>query len=99
MAYTPAAIPPWYRRESMSEERAAQESRLTGMDELVSLCARRGFIFQSSEIYGGINGFWDYGPLGTELKNNLKALWWQRPALTVVRSSPDCNTSVRRLLW
>ncbi len=85
MAYTPAAIPPGYRRESMSEERVAQQSRLTGMDELVSLCARRGFIFQSSEIYGGINGFWDYGPLGTELKNNLKALWWQR----VVRERPD----------
>jgi len=48
------------------------------MEGLVSLCARRGFIFQSSEIYGGINGFWDYGPLGVELKNNLKALWWQR---------------------
>jgi glycyl-tRNA synthetase len=48
------------------------------MDDLVSLCARRGFIFQSSEIYGGINGFWDYGPLGVELKNNLKEFWWQR---------------------
>jgi glycyl-tRNA synthetase len=48
------------------------------MDAIVSLCARRGFIFQSSEIYGGINGFWDYGPLGVELKNNLKAFWWQR---------------------
>jgi glycyl-tRNA synthetase len=48
------------------------------MDELVSLCARRGFVFQSSEIYGGINGFWDYGPLGVELKNNLKDFWWQR---------------------
>jgi glycyl-tRNA synthetase len=48
------------------------------METLVSLCASRGFIFQSSEIYGGINGFWDYGPLGVELKNNLKAVWWQR---------------------
>jgi glycyl-tRNA synthetase len=48
------------------------------MEDVVSLCARRGFVFQSSEIYGGINGFWDYGPLGVELKNNLKALWWQR---------------------
>ncbi|HBZ68426.1 MAG TPA: glycine--tRNA ligase [Deltaproteobacteria bacterium] len=55
------------------------------MDDLVSLCARRGFIFPSSEIYGGINGFWDYGPLGVELKNNLKALWWQR----VVRERDD----------
>ncbi len=46
------------------------------MDEIVALCRRRGFIFQSSEIYGGINGFWDYGPLGTELKRNLKNAWW-----------------------
>src|SRR5215510_903609 len=46
------------------------------MEKLVSLCKRRGFIFQSSEIYGGINGFWDYGPLGVELKNNLRDVWW-----------------------
>ena len=46
------------------------------MDDLVALCRRRGFIFQSSEIYGGINGFWDYGPLGTLLKRNLKQAWW-----------------------
>lgn len=46
------------------------------MDDLVALCRRRGFIFQSSEIYGGINGFWDYGPLGAELKRNLKNAWW-----------------------
>jgi glycyl-tRNA synthetase len=46
------------------------------MERLVSLCRRRGFIFQSSEIYGGINGFWDYGPLGVELKNNLRDAWW-----------------------
>ncbi|MAT69569.1 MAG: glycine--tRNA ligase [Planctomycetaceae bacterium] len=47
------------------------------MDKLVSLCKRRGFLFQSSEIYGGLNGFWDYGPLGVELKRNLKNAWWQ----------------------
>ena len=47
------------------------------MDKLVALCKRRGFIFQSSEIYGGINGFWDYGPLGVELKRNIKEAWWQ----------------------
>ncbi len=46
------------------------------MERIVSLCKRRGFIYQSSEIYGGINGFWDYGPLGTELKRNAKELWW-----------------------
>ena len=47
------------------------------MDKLVSLCKRRGFIFPSSEIYGGINGFWDYGPLGVELKRNIKDAWWR----------------------
>ena len=46
------------------------------MDELVALCKRRGFIFQSSEIYGGLQGLYDYGPLGVELKNNLKNAWW-----------------------
>ncbi|MBD5769612.1 glycine--tRNA ligase [Marinomonas colpomeniae] len=47
------------------------------MDELVSLCKRRGFIFQGSEIYGGMQGAYDYGPLGVELKNNIKAAWWR----------------------
>ncbi len=46
------------------------------MERIVSLCKRRGFIFQSSEIYGGIGGFWDYGPLGVELKRNIKDAWW-----------------------
>src|SRR2546423_859933 len=47
------------------------------MDKLVSLCKRRGFIFQSSEIYGGAGSVWDYGPLGVELKKNLKDQWWK----------------------
>jgi glycyl-tRNA synthetase len=47
------------------------------MDKLVALCRRRGFLFQSSEIYGGLNGFWDYGPLGVELKRNIKDAWWR----------------------
>jgi glycyl-tRNA synthetase len=62
----------------MTSEAETSSTPGVGMDDLVSLCARRGFIFQSSEIYGGINGFWDYGPLGVELKNNLKEFWWQR---------------------
>ncbi len=52
------------------------------MKEIVSLCKRRGFIFPASEIYGGINGFWDYGPLGTELKNNIRDYWWKSMVLT-----------------
>jgi glycyl-tRNA synthetase len=53
------------------------------METLASLCKRRGFVFQSSEIYGGLNGFWDYGPLGTELKRNIKEQWWR--SMTLLR--------------
>lgn len=49
----------------------------TQMEQLVSLCKRRGFIFQNSDIYGGLQGLYDYGPLGVELKNNIKAAWWR----------------------
>jgi len=55
------------------------------MEKIVSLCKRRGFVFQSSEIYGGINGFWDYGPLGAELKRHVKEAWWN----TIVRQRDD----------
>ncbi|HEY5426287.1 MAG TPA: glycine--tRNA ligase [Candidatus Tumulicola sp.] len=55
---------------------AASEQRAT-MEEIAALAKRRGFIFQSSEIYGGINGFWDYGPLGAILKRNVKQAWWR----------------------
>ncbi|MBI2613621.1 MAG: glycine--tRNA ligase [Candidatus Levybacteria bacterium] len=47
------------------------------MEKIVALCKRRGFIYPGSEIYGGITGFWDYGPLGVELKNNIKREWWK----------------------
>src|ERR1700689_4123134 len=55
----------------------ADASAQAKMEKIVALCKRRGFIFQSSEIYGGLNGAWDYGPLGTELKRNLKDYWWR----------------------
>lgn len=55
------------------------------MEKIVSLSKRRGLVFQSSEIYGGINGFWDYGPLGAELKRNVKETWWKR----IVRNRED----------
>jgi glycyl-tRNA synthetase len=54
------------------------------MEKIVSLCKRKGFIFQASEIYGGINGFWDYGPMGVELKRNIKDAWWN----DMVRNPP-----------
>lgn len=55
------------------------------MEAIVSLCKRRGFIYQSSELYGGLNGFWDYGPLGCELKRNVRDSWWR----TMVRCRED----------
>ncbi|WP_437191791.1 glycine--tRNA ligase [Planctomicrobium sp. SH527] len=55
----------------------AAQDRSALMDKIVALCKRRGFIFQNSEIYGGQNGFWDYGPLGTELKRNVRNAWWE----------------------
>src|SRR3954462_4689351 len=47
------------------------------MEKIVSLCKRRGFVYPASEIYGGLNGFWDYGPLGVLLKNNIRDHWWR----------------------
>lgn len=55
-----------------------KEEKNAVMESLVSLCKRRGFIFQGSEIYGGLAGTWDYGPLGVALRNNIKALWWKK---------------------
>ena len=55
------------------------------LNDLVSLCQRRGFIYQGSQLYGGLAGTWDYGPLGVELKRNLQNLWWQR----FVTARPD----------
>ena len=61
---------------SYNGEKSGSNMTAKTMDELVALCKRRGFIFQSNEIYGGLQGLYDYGPLGTELKNNLKQSWW-----------------------
>ncbi len=84
------------------------EAKSGSMDKIVALCKRRGFIFQSSEIYGGIGGFWDYGPLGTELKRNVKDAWWQ----DMVRNPPpgpdgrefqmvglDCSIIMNPKVW
>src|SRR5438270_2123162 len=52
-------------------------SEVNVMESIVSLCKRRGFVYPASEIYGGLNGFWDYGPLGVLLKNNIRDSWWR----------------------
>ncbi len=82
------------------------------MEKLVSLCKRRGFIFQSSEIYGGMNGCWDYGPLGVELKRNVKESWWRdmvagHDDLATLPSAPsayemvglDCTILMHPQVW
>src|SRR5438477_11005358 len=56
---------------------AAMRGELMNMDVIVSLCKRRGLVFQSGEIYGGTGSCWDYGPLGVELRNNIKRIWWR----------------------
>jgi len=56
---------------------ASNPSPTKSMDAIMALCKRRGFVYQASDIYGGINGFWDYGPLGAQLKKNLRDAWWQ----------------------
>src|SRR5438477_3901760 len=53
------------------------ESTSNVMEQIVSLCKRRAFVYPASEIYGGLNGFWDYGPLGVLLKNNIRDSWWR----------------------
>ena len=60
----------------LNQEGALMSKSTETMEKIVALCRRRGFIFGSSEIYGGIGGFWDYGPLGCELKRNIKDAWW-----------------------
>ncbi|PKK82077.1 MAG: glycine--tRNA ligase [candidate division Zixibacteria bacterium HGW-Zixibacteria-1] len=65
----------------------AKNNKNDKMDRLVSLCKRRGYVFQSSEIYGGLNSCWDYGPLGAELKRNIKTFWWE--AMTARRDDVE----------
>jgi glycyl-tRNA synthetase len=70
------------------------------MDKIVSLCRRRGFIFQSSEIYGGLNGAYDYGPMGVELKNNIRDFWWKE--MTQIHDSivgVDCSILMASKVW
>ncbi len=75
-------------------------AKLTKLDDIVSLCKRRGFIFQSSEIYGGLASCYDYGPLGVELKNNVKRAWWK--SVVQMRDDVvglDCSILMHPLVW
>ncbi|MBL7186206.1 MAG: glycine--tRNA ligase [Phycisphaerae bacterium] len=75
-------------------------ARLTKLEDIVSLCKRRGFIFQSSEIYGGLASCYDYGPLGVELKNNVKKAWWK--SVVQMRDDVvglDCSILMHPMVW
>ncbi len=75
-------------------------AKITKLDDIVSLCKRRGFIFQSSEIYGGLASCYDYGPLGVELKNNVKKAWWK--STVQMRDDVvglDCSILMHPLVW
>jgi len=75
-------------------------AKLAKLDDIVSLCKRRGFIFQSSEIYGGLASCYDYGPLGVELKNNVKKCWWKQ--VVQMRDDVvgiDCSILMHPLVW
>jgi glycyl-tRNA synthetase len=69
------------------------------MEKLVSLCKRRGFIFQSSEIYGGLNGAWDYGPLGVELLRNIKDEWWKEMTYRTNIEGLDASILMHPRVW
>ncbi len=75
------------------------ESNLKSMHDLVSLCKRRGLIFQSSEIYGGVGGAWDFGPYGIELKNNLKNAWWKEMTLREDVVGVDASILMHPMVW
>lgn len=75
-------------------------AKLTKLDDIVSLCKRRGFIFQSSEIYGGLASCYDYGPLGSELKRNVRNAWWK--AVVQMRDDVvglDCSILMHPMVW
>ncbi len=72
-------------------EAAPTDNATKSMDDIMALCKRRGFIYQASEIYGGINGFWDYGPLGAQLKKNLRDAWWQDVVMNPCAGRPGPN--------
>ena len=75
------------------------EVDLKNMSDLVALCKRRGFIFQSSEIYGGLQSCWDYGPLGIELKNNLKNSWWRAMTMREDVVGIDASIFMHPQVW
>jgi glycyl-tRNA synthetase len=81
-----------------SERRSNPMAEATVMEKIVSLCKRRGFVYPASEIYGGLNGFWDYGPLGAQLKKNLRDAWWQDMIMNPAGGAPGPNGEAVRIV-
>ncbi|MBI3004526.1 MAG: glycine--tRNA ligase [Ignavibacteriales bacterium] len=81
----------------MSKEKPIDQSKL--MDKIVSLAKRRGFVYQSSEIYGGLNGCWDYGPLGVEMLNNVKQQWWKNMTYRDNVEGVDASILMHPRVW
>jgi len=83
----------------MAQNKPASGENGKLMDKLVSLAKRRGFVFQSSEIYGGLNGCWDYGPLGVEMLNNLKQAWWKSMTFRENVEGVDASILMHPRVW
>ena len=78
----------------------ADKKRAVTQEKLVALCKNRGFIFPGSEIYGGLANTWDYGPLGVELKNNIKRAWWKKFVQeNVYNTGLDCAILMNPRTW
>jgi glycyl-tRNA synthetase len=82
---------------SQNKNTGADQSKL--MEKIVSLAKRRGFVYQSSEIYGGLNGCWDYGPLGVEMLNNLKQQWWKSMTYREDIEGVDASILMHPRVW
>ena len=83
----------------MSQAKGAANDQTKLMEKIVSLAKRRGFVFQSSEIYGGLNGCWDYGPLGVEMLNNLKQQWWKSMTYRENIEGVDASILMHPRVW
>ncbi|MGH2569366.1 MAG: glycine--tRNA ligase, partial [Bacteroidota bacterium] len=69
------------------------------MEKIVSLAKRRGFVYQSSEIYGGLNGCWDFGPMGVEMLNNLRQQWWKNMTFRENVEGVDASILMHPRVW
>ena len=74
------------KKATKSDAKTSNEVAPLKIDDIINLCKKKGFVFPSSEIYNSLAGFFDYGPLGVEMKNNIKKLWWR----DMIQKRDDC---------